>query len=59
AAGVIDDRDRLGLPQPVLIATPVDPAKQLPPEQLEGLLARHWPAAERQRVPRKASTPLR
>ncbi|MFJ9845799.1 pseudouridine-5'-phosphate glycosidase [Kitasatospora sp. NPDC101155] len=58
AAKVIDARDRLGLPQAVLIANPVDPAKQLPPEELDGILARAWAEAERRGVTGNASTPF-
>ncbi|MFF4926663.1 pseudouridine-5'-phosphate glycosidase [Kitasatospora sp. NPDC001261] len=58
AAGVIEARDRLGLPQAVLIANPVDPAKQLPPEELDGILARAWAEAERQGVTGNAATPF-
>ncbi|GHF55570.1 pseudouridine-5'-phosphate glycosidase [Kitasatospora xanthocidica] len=58
AAKVIDARDRLGLPQAVLIANPVDPAKQLPPEELDGILARAWAEAERQGITGNAATPF-
>ncbi|WP_078588572.1 MULTISPECIES: pseudouridine-5'-phosphate glycosidase [Streptomyces] len=58
AAKVIDARDRLDLPQAVLIANPVDPAKQLPPEELDGILARAWAEAERQGITGNASTPF-
>ncbi|SOB80041.1 pseudouridine-5'-phosphate glycosidase [Streptomyces sp. 1331.2] len=58
AARVIDARDRLDLPQAVLIANPVDPAKQLPPEELDGILARAWAEAERQGITGNASTPF-
>ncbi|MEV7022721.1 pseudouridine-5'-phosphate glycosidase [Kitasatospora sp. NPDC093558] len=58
AARVIDARDGLGLPQAVLIANPVDPAKQLPPEELDGILARAWAEADRQGVSGNASTPF-
>ncbi|MEV7600779.1 pseudouridine-5'-phosphate glycosidase [Kitasatospora sp. NPDC089797] len=58
AAGVIDARDRLDLPQAVLIANPVDPAKQLPPEELDGILTRAWAEAERQGITGNASTPF-
>ncbi|MGW1174082.1 pseudouridine-5'-phosphate glycosidase [Kitasatospora sp. NPDC002543] len=58
AARVIEARDRLGLPQAVLIANPVDPAKQLPPEELDGILARAWAAAERRGVTGNATTPF-
>ncbi|MER7754950.1 pseudouridine-5'-phosphate glycosidase [Kitasatospora sp. NPDC097643] len=58
AARVIEARDRLDLPQAVLIANPVDPAKQLPPEELDGILARAWAEAERQGVTGNASTPF-
>ncbi|MFE7593280.1 pseudouridine-5'-phosphate glycosidase [Kitasatospora sp. NPDC057512] len=58
AAGVIEVRDRLGLPQAVLIANPVDPAEQLPPEELDGILARARAEAERQGVTGNAATPF-
>ncbi|MER7771226.1 pseudouridine-5'-phosphate glycosidase [Kitasatospora sp. NPDC096140] len=58
AAKVIDARDRLGLPQAVLIANPVDPAKQLPPEELDGILARARAEADRLGITGNASTPF-
>lgn len=58
AARVIDARDGLGLPQAVLIANPVDPAEQLPPEELDGILARAWAEADRQGVTGNAATPF-
>ncbi|MFD0279614.1 pseudouridine-5'-phosphate glycosidase [Kitasatospora sp. NPDC127111] len=58
AARVIAARDGLELSQAVLIANPVDPAKQLPPEELDELLARAWAEAERQGVTGNASTPF-
>lgn len=58
AARVIDARDGLGLPQAVLIANPVDPAEQLPPEELDGILARAWAEADRLGVTGNASTPF-
>ncbi|MFD5434706.1 pseudouridine-5'-phosphate glycosidase [Kitasatospora sp. NPDC127067] len=58
AARIIESRDRLELPQAVLIANPVDPAKQLPPEELDGILARAWAEAERRGVTGNASTPF-
>ncbi|MGW3075704.1 pseudouridine-5'-phosphate glycosidase [Kitasatospora sp. NPDC001132] len=58
AARVIEARDRLALPQAVLIANPVDPAKQLPPEELDGILTRARAEAERQGVTGNASTPF-
>ncbi|MFF3073951.1 pseudouridine-5'-phosphate glycosidase [Kitasatospora sp. NPDC057936] len=58
AARVIDARDGLGLPQAVLIANPVDPAEQLPPEELDGILARAWAEADRRGVTGNASTPF-
>ncbi|AUY47766.1 pseudouridine-5'-phosphate glycosidase [Streptomyces sp. CB01881] len=58
AARVIAARDGLELPQAVLIANPVDPAKQLPPQELDALLARAWAEAERQGVTGNASTPF-
>ncbi|ARF82121.1 pseudouridine-5'-phosphate glycosidase [Kitasatospora aureofaciens] len=58
AAAVIDARDRLDLPQAVLVANPVDPAKQLPPEELDGILARARAEAERRGITGNASTPF-
>ncbi|MEU8510643.1 pseudouridine-5'-phosphate glycosidase [Kitasatospora sp. NPDC048722] len=58
AARVIDARDGLDLPQAVLIANPVDPAKQLPPQELDGILARAWAEADRRGVTGNASTPF-
>ncbi|MFI6846592.1 pseudouridine-5'-phosphate glycosidase [Kitasatospora sp. NBC_00085] len=58
AARVIAARDGLELTQAVLIANPVDPAKQLPPQELDALLARAWAEAERQGVTGNASTPF-
>ncbi|MFF0413728.1 pseudouridine-5'-phosphate glycosidase [Kitasatospora sp. NPDC004745] len=58
AARVIDARDALGLPQAVLIANPVDPAKQLPPDELDGILARARAEAERRGITGNAATPF-
>ncbi|MGV9267264.1 pseudouridine-5'-phosphate glycosidase [Kitasatospora sp. NPDC003701] len=58
AARVIAARDGLELPQAVLIANPVDPAEQLPPQELDALLARAWAEAERRGVTGNASTPF-
>ncbi|MFF2350518.1 pseudouridine-5'-phosphate glycosidase [Kitasatospora sp. NPDC058115] len=58
AARVIEARDGLELPQAVLIANPVDPAKQLPPQELDALLTRAWAEAERQGITGNASTPF-
>ncbi|WP_395292613.1 pseudouridine-5'-phosphate glycosidase [Kitasatospora hibisci] len=58
AARVIAARDGLELPQAVLVANPVDPAKQLPPEELDELLGRAWAEAERRGITGNASTPF-
>ncbi|WP_380282132.1 pseudouridine-5'-phosphate glycosidase [Kitasatospora purpeofusca] len=58
AARVIEARDGLRLPQAVLIANPVDPDKQLPPQELEALLTRAWAEAERRGITGNASTPF-
>ncbi|WP_406193757.1 pseudouridine-5'-phosphate glycosidase [Kitasatospora sp. NBC_01560] len=58
AARVIAARDGLALGQAVLIANPVDPAKQLPPQELDELLARAWAEAERRGITGNASTPF-
>ncbi|MEV0536629.1 pseudouridine-5'-phosphate glycosidase [Kitasatospora sp. NPDC050463] len=58
AARVIAARDGLELPQAVLIANPVDPAEQLPPQELDALLARAWAEAERRGITGNASTPF-
>ncbi|MFI2609289.1 pseudouridine-5'-phosphate glycosidase [Kitasatospora sp. NPDC018619] len=58
AAAVVEARDRLGLPQAVLIANPVDPAEQLPPQELDGILARARAEAERLGVTGNAATPF-
>jgi pseudouridine-5'-phosphate glycosidase len=58
AAKIINARDDLGLPQSVLLANPVAEDKQLPPEELEDILARAWGEAEAQGISGNASTPF-
>lgn len=58
AAKIINARDDLGLPQSVLLANPVAEDKQLPPEELEDILARAWAEAEAQGISGNASTPF-
>ncbi|MFF1798747.1 pseudouridine-5'-phosphate glycosidase, partial [Kitasatospora sp. NPDC058263] len=58
AARIIAARDGLELPQAVLIANPVDPAEQLPPQELDALLTRAWAEAERRGITGNASTPF-
>ncbi|GAB3127458.1 pseudouridine-5'-phosphate glycosidase [Glaciibacter psychrotolerans] len=57
-AAVVKARDALGLPQSVLLANPVATDKQLPPEQLDDILARAWAEAEKQGISGNASTPF-
>ncbi|MEV8252954.1 pseudouridine-5'-phosphate glycosidase [Rhodoglobus sp. NPDC076762] len=57
-AAVVKARDELGLPQSVLLANPVAADKQLPPEQLDAILARAWAEADEQGVTGNASTPF-
>lgn len=57
-AAVVTARDELGLPQSVLLANPVAADKQLPPEQLDDILARAWAEAEKQGISGNASTPF-
>ncbi|MBH0130150.1 pseudouridine-5'-phosphate glycosidase [Salinibacterium sp. NK8237] len=57
-AAVVTARDELGLPQSVLLANPVAVDKQLPPEQLDDILARAWAEAEKQGISGNASTPF-
>lgn len=58
AAAVVNARDELGLPQSVLLANPVAADKQLPPEQLNDILARAWAEADKQGISGNASTPF-
>ncbi len=58
AAGVINARDALGLPQAVLLANPVAEDKQLPPEQLDDILERAWAEADAQGIGGNATTPF-
>ncbi|MGJ8721396.1 MAG: pseudouridine-5'-phosphate glycosidase [Salinibacterium amurskyense] len=58
AAAVVNARDELGLPQSVLLANPVAADKQLPPEQLDDILARAWAEADKQGISGNASTPF-
>lgn len=58
AAKIIKARDGFGLPQSVLLANPVAEDKQLPPEELEDILARAWGEAEAQGISGNASTPF-
>lgn len=57
-AAIVSARDDLGLPQSVLLANPVAADKQLPPEQLDDILARAWAEAEKQGISGNASTPF-
>jgi len=57
-AAIVTARDDLGLPQSVLLANPVAPDKQLPPEQLKDILTRAWAEAEKQGISGNASTPF-
>lgn len=57
-AAIVKARDALGLPQSVLLANPVAADKQLPPEQLDDILARAWGEAEKQGISGNASTPF-
>ena len=57
-ATILKARDQLGLPQSVLLANPVAADKQLPPEQLDDILARAWAEADRQGISGNASTPF-
>jgi len=57
-AAIVTARDELGLPQSVLLANPVAPDKQLPPEQLNDILTRAWAEAEKQGISGNASTPF-
>ncbi|CAO1653870.1 Pseudouridine-5'-phosphate glycosidase [Salinibacterium sp. NYA9b] len=57
-AAVVTARDELGLPQSVLLANPVAADKQLPPEQLDDILARAWAEADKQGISGNASTPF-
>jgi pseudouridine-5'-phosphate glycosidase len=57
-AAIVKARDGLGLPQSVLLANPVAADKQLPPEQLDDILARAWAEADKQGISGNASTPF-
>ncbi|QAV70420.1 pseudouridine-5'-phosphate glycosidase [Salinibacterium sp. UTAS2018] len=57
-AAVVNARDELGLPQSVLLANPVAADKQLPPDQLDDILARAWAEADKQGVSGNAATPF-
>lgn len=57
-AAIVTARDELGLPQSVLLANPVAADKQLPPEQLDDILARAWAEADKQGISGNASTPF-
>ena len=57
-AAIVTARDELGLPQSVLLANPIAADKQLPPEQLDDILARAWAEAEKQGISGNASTPF-
>jgi pseudouridine-5'-phosphate glycosidase len=57
-AAIVKARDELGLPQSVLLANPIAADKQLPPEQLDDILARAWAEAEKQGISGNASTPF-
>lgn len=58
AAAVVTARNELGLPQSVLLANPVAADKQLPPDQLDDILARAWAEADKQGISGNASTPF-
>ncbi|MGV8969813.1 MAG: pseudouridine-5'-phosphate glycosidase [Microbacteriaceae bacterium] len=57
-AAIVTARDELGLPQSVLLANPIAADKQLPPEQLDDILARAWAEAEKKGISGNASTPF-
>ncbi|MBH0008263.1 pseudouridine-5'-phosphate glycosidase [Salinibacterium sp. SWN1162] len=57
-AAVVNARDELGLPQSVLLANPVAADKQLPPDQLDDILARAWAEADKQGISGNAATPF-
>ena len=58
AAAIIRARDDFGLPQAVLLANPVPTDEQLPPAELDEILARAWAAAEQHGVIGNATTPF-
>lgn len=58
AAAVIRARDDFGLPQAVLLANPVPEDEQLPPAELDDILARAWAAAEERGITGNAATPF-
>lgn len=58
AAAFISARDELGLEQAVLIANPIPTDRQLPPEELDAVLARAWEQADIEGVTGNASTPF-
>lgn len=58
AAAVVEARDALELPQAVLLANPVAADKQLPPDELDAILARAWAEAEKQGVIGNDTTPF-
>ncbi|MDI2124522.1 pseudouridine-5'-phosphate glycosidase [Yinghuangia seranimata] len=58
AAAVLNARDGLGLPQAVLLANPVAADKQLPPEELDAILAAAWAEADRKGIIGNATTPF-
>ncbi|MEW2492680.1 pseudouridine-5'-phosphate glycosidase [Streptomyces nodosus] len=58
AAAVLASRDALELPQAVLIANPVAEDKQLPPAELDAILARAWEQAERAGISGNDTTPF-
>lgn len=57
-ASLIAARDALGLPQSILLANPVPESKQLPPAELDDILARAWAEAEKQGVVGNDTTPF-
>ncbi|MDI3403371.1 pseudouridine-5'-phosphate glycosidase [Streptomyces cavernicola] len=58
AATLIDARDALGLPQALLLANPVAEDKQLPPSELDAILARAWAEAETAGITGNDTTPF-
>ncbi|MGW5093810.1 pseudouridine-5'-phosphate glycosidase [Streptomyces nodosus] len=58
AAAVLASRDALELPQAVLIANPVAEDKQLPPAELDAILARAWEQAEQAGISGNDTTPF-
>ncbi|WP_406134830.1 pseudouridine-5'-phosphate glycosidase [Streptomyces sp. NBC_01089] len=57
-ARILAARDALGLPQAVLLANPVPHDKQLPPEELDAILARAWDQAEKAGITGNDTTPF-